>query len=219
MPLLRSLVSRAITPSFKNAILPNLQYLNLDGLGRNVQIDIDDIPTQIRHLGLHGYDLRQRNKTSISPRLFPDLEVLVLVDVLISDFMPECIVAPSLTRLSLIDGAKEYCRNTSRHLETLWINGPPFGSTLLQELQLEGIRFNSHFIQYLQELLNLRELNIIDCKIPKEIFAPICASFPPSLIMLRVHSLTRECDGFNSPEFLQKLGEFRPSLKLELNIF
>jgi hypothetical protein len=218
MPLLRSLVSRAITPSFNDAMLPNLQYLNLDGLGRNVQIDIDDIPTQIRHLRLDGYGLRQRSKTSISPRLFPDLEVLVLIDVSTSDLMPECMVAPSLTSLALVDYARVYSHNPSRHFETLWINGPPFGSTLLQELRLEGIRFNSHFIQYFQQLLNLQELDIIYCKIPKEIIVPICASFPPSLIMLYVRSLARECDCFNSPEVLQMLEESRPSLELEVRI-
>jgi hypothetical protein len=88
MPSLQSLTIINIPCSLSKASLPNLLDLVVTAAGDEFQIDIDDIPEQIRRVELNWLTLGQYRQASTLPRIFPNLEEVTLSDVSISALAP-----------------------------------------------------------------------------------------------------------------------------------
>jgi hypothetical protein len=184
MPYLQSLTTSNIPYSFDSAILPQLLYLDAFAPTPDYQINIDDIPRHIQVLRLERYILRQRRKTSASPRQFPDLCELALKDVGISGLVSGFIMAPKLENISFGSQIAEGHLDLAPTLQTFCLNGTPFGSTVLRQLTIEGMEFGAEIVSYMRRLHNLQTLELSSCRICKAFLTSLWTSSEHMTLLL-----------------------------------
>jgi hypothetical protein len=165
MPALHSLSIINAPCSLSGASLPNLRVLFVQATGYDFQIDINDIPKEIRQIALTWLALTQHHKAST---LFSYLEEVTLSDVSISNLSPGCLLAPQLGRLVLEDELDDYDRDLSSELDILCTNGLIFGSSSLRHLELRGMGLTSSISRNLPQLHYLKTLYLFHCRIMPE---------------------------------------------------
>jgi hypothetical protein len=220
MPHLQSLTTSYIPYSFHGSILPQLLYLEATGPTLASQIDIDDLPGQIQVLKLYQYSLRQRRKTPASPRQFPNLYELALVDVSISDLLPGCIMAPKLENFHFGDDIEEEYLDPAPILQIFCSDGTAFESTSIRKLTIGGMELGPGIASYMRRLHNLHTLELFSCGIWRECIEPLWTSSGHTIVFLpslRVLSLQHSegIDGDDEfAEMREKCAAARPSLKV-----
>jgi hypothetical protein len=219
MPSLHSLTIKNAPCTFSGASLPNLLVLVVQAKGYDFQIDIDDIPKEIRRIKLTWLALIQHHKAST---LFSYLEEVALSDVSISNLAPGCLLAPQLGSLIIEDPLDNYDRDLSSELDILCTNGLTFGSSSLHHLELRGMGLTSRMSRNFPQLYNLKTLDLFHCQIMPEFLTLLSTPRQLDFFLPHLQRITIGGRGIKRTadilaEFHRQCAANRPSLEVLIN--